>query len=104
MNKETKPEMREVKLVASKESKTGRVYANYVQVALSPYDMTLRFCDAPPGSDITGKKKEMEIPTQCEVVIPIEVAGILANVLKSTYNNYHETYDQEEPPQDSEEN
>ncbi len=101
MSKTPKPATIEVKLIPSEESKAGRMYANFVQVGLSPYDLTMRFCDAPPASNIKGNKKEVEIPTQCEIVIPIEVAGRLANLLGSSYEQYNETYNQKQNPADT---
>ena len=100
MSSKPKPVTKEIKLVASTEPKLGRVYANFVQVGLSPYDMTLRFCDAPPGSDIKGNKKELIIPTQCEIVIPVEVAGSLAALLKATCEKFYEAYDQAQDSED----
>ena len=42
----------EVKFIPSDELISNRLYANYVQVTHSPFDFTLRFCDAPSILDV----------------------------------------------------
>ena len=43
-----------VNLRPDRESQTGRVYSNFVHISGSPWDFTLRFCDAPSGHDIAA--------------------------------------------------
>jgi len=61
-----------VNLIPSDELLPNRLYANYVQVGQSPYDFTLRFCDATPVSDlrkVIENKGGHEIPVVAEIAI-----------------------------------
>lgn len=83
-----------VQLVPNINSKLGRVYSNFVQVSHSPWDFTLRFCDAPPGGDVPKLKKGdmVEIPTIVEVVIPVILMSGLIKALNVQNEKYVKTY------------
>lgn len=65
----------------------SRTYSNYVRVVSSPRDITLQFCDIkPPTSDEdTANLKNspvMKPLVDAEIVLPVDVAQSLLNVLK----------------------
>ena len=81
----------EVNLIPSDEIVSNRVYANYVQVAQSPYDFSLRFCDATPISNIEKVIQgggAYEIPVVAEIAIPFDVMPALIKVLQEQYKKY----------------
>lgn len=79
-----------VELVPNLTSKFGRVYSNFIQVSHSPWDFTLRFCDAPPGGDIPRLRQgnKVEIPTLAEVVIPVTLISPLIRALNDQNEKY----------------
>lgn len=84
-------------LEPSKSSELGRVYSNFVQISHSPWDFTLRFCDAPPAIDLPKVSKDskavtLEIPTKVELIIPVNVIQDLISALKDNYKNYVKYY------------
>ena len=83
----------EIELVPNLNAKLGRVYSNFVQVSHSPWDFTLRFCDAPPGGDIprlNKKGNKIEIPTEVEVVIPASLISDLIRILNEQNKKFME--------------
>ena len=81
----------EVILTPSDELSPNRLHANYVQVAQSPHDFTLRFCDAIPIWDL---KKVVEnegihkIPLVAEIAIPFNLMPSLIEALQTQHKNY----------------
>ncbi len=81
----------EVKFIPSDELISNRLYANYVQITHSPFDFTLRFCDAIPISDL---KKVVEnegihkIPLVAEIAIPLNLMPALIEALQTQHKNY----------------
>ena len=91
MADEKQPEVEQsidVTLAPSDEIIPNRVYSNYVQVAQTPHDYSLRFCDATPIYD-TEKVAEnngiFPIPVVAEIIIPLEVMPSLITTLQAQY-------------------
>lgn len=82
----------EVKIVPDKDTSPGRVYSNFMLVTKSPYDFTLRFCNAPPiweGEIPPNKKKiDLETPIVAEVVVPFEVMPGIIDALSNQYEKH----------------
>ena len=68
----------------------NREYANYVEVSQTPYDISLRFCDATPyrrnKEQINNNSVEHQIPVVAEITIPFEIVPAFINALKSQWN------------------
>ena len=91
---------KELTLVPSKTSKTGRVYSNYAVVSHSPWDFTIRFADAPPGMDVSAatiKDGVVEIPTVAEIVWPVNLMERLIDALTTSHRQYLESYGKSAP-------
>ena len=88
-----------IKITPSLPAKLGRVYSNFIEISHSPFDFTVRFCDAPPGSDIPKLKKsgnEVEVPTIVEVVLPVNVVPALIKALSEQNEKYLEEFQPKE--------
>jgi|GEM_PF-2896222 len=100
-NKKKKKTQVQMKLIPSLPAKLGRIYSNYIEVSHSPWDFTIRFCDAPPGSDVPRLRKgnKLEIPTIIEVIIPANLISGLINALTDQNEKYSkllkETHDED---------
>lgn len=73
----------------------NRFYSNFIQVQHSPYDFTLRFCDATPIYDMDLVIKEggnHRVPVIAEAVIPIEVFPLLIKAMTDKYKQYQDIY------------
>lgn len=79
-----------VKISTYRPEGSRRTYSNHVEVAVSPQDVSLKFCDVMPPSreDIddlikTEKSSELKlrVPVLTEVVISFKVAKALIDVL-----------------------
>ena len=83
-----------VKIVPDRETSPGRVYSNYMAMTQSPYDFTLRFCDAPPiweeELEESVKNMELKIPVVAEIVIPFDMVPGIINALGSQYEKHLE--------------
>lgn len=80
----------EVKLIPTEDLNINREYANYVEVTQTPYDFTLRFCDATPfkvnTEQLENNSVEHPIPIVADIVIPFQIVPHLINALKSQWN------------------
>jgi hypothetical protein len=85
-----------VEFIPSLEPKLGRAYANYAQVSHSPWDFTVRFCEAPPSADIPrliqSGEKEIEIPNVVEIVMAPDLIPLVIRALTTNYEKYINTY------------
>jgi hypothetical protein len=83
-----------VELVPSLQPKGGRIYSNFMQISHSPWDFTVRFCDAPPGGNIprTNKDLKFEIPNLVEIIIPVNVMPGLIGALQTHLEKYEKAY------------
>lgn len=73
-----------------------RIYSNFVEVIHSPYDFTLRFCDATPIYNIEEVEQNdgvHKIPIATEVTIPFDVVKPLINALQDQYKKYKKITD-----------
>lgn len=86
---------RQISLVASKTAKFGRAYANYVSVSTSPWDFTLRFCDAPPGSDVPDEAETVEAETIIQIILAPNVVPGLIDALKQSHKNFVDIYEEQ---------
>jgi len=87
MAKDGKIAMVNLLIVPDKVAVSDRIYANYVQVAHSNFDVTLTFCDVLP-LDANQQKEVMEskilkAPVQVEVAIPMALVESLVNALST---------------------
>ncbi|OGK20273.1 hypothetical protein A3C23_04945 [Candidatus Roizmanbacteria bacterium RIFCSPHIGHO2_02_FULL_37_13b] len=76
----------ELKIIPYRSEDKPRIFSNYVRVVSSSQDITVQFADVkPPESDEETKKimekKELKMPIDVEIVLPIDVARSLASVL-----------------------
>ena len=68
---------------------SNRLYSNFVQVANSPYDFALKFCDAPAvfnQKNIT--EGVLSIPIVAEIVIPFNLMPNLIKTLQIQYEKH----------------
>ena len=67
-----------------------RFYSNVVMIQSTPYDFTLRFCEALPLYDSTkaGAEIESKMPIKAEIVIPKEVFPVLISALQNHYDKH----------------
>ena len=87
----------EVNLVPSDELLPNRLYANYVQVAQTPYDFSLKFCDATPisgGNNIEGKITHT-IPIVAEITISFDLMPSFIKALQDQYEMYRNRIERE---------
>lgn len=81
-----------VNLMPNEDLDINREYANYVAVSQTPYDFSLKFCDATPlhvaKEQIKNNSVEHQIPVVAEIAIPFQVVPALINALKSQWNIY----------------
>ena len=79
----------ELKLKADDTLPAKRLYANYVEVAHSPYDFTLRFCDVGPianVAELAAKGGEHRVPVVSEIAIPFQIVPGLIQALQNQLN------------------
>lgn len=69
-----------------------RMYANYALIDHSPFDFTIRFCDAPPAhdTDLGSQQGEIElrIPVVAEIALPPNLIGGLIRALQEQLEQY----------------
>lgn len=74
-----------------------RIYSNFVDVISSPYDFTLRFCDATPIYNMKEVEQNAgvhKIPIATEIILPFGVMKSLINVLRDQYKGYKKIADE----------
>ncbi|MFZ2634412.1 MAG: DUF3467 domain-containing protein [Desulfosalsimonadaceae bacterium] len=83
----------EVKLKPSYGIEPTRIYANFAEISQSPYDFTIKFCDATPIRDFKKLKEAdgvHDIPVVAEIAVPHAFVPGLIRALKTQYENYQE--------------
>ncbi len=81
-------EERPVQIIPDHAATSPRVYANYVQVSISPIDCTLTFCDViGPQSEEEALKMQktgtLPAPVKAVLVIPAQVVDGLIQALQA---------------------
>jgi len=81
-------EERPVQIIPDHQMHSPRVYANYVQVSISPIDCTLTFCDVMgPQSEEDALKMQksgtLPAPVKAVLVIPTQVVEGLIQALQA---------------------
>jgi hypothetical protein len=81
-------EERPVQIIADPSISSSRVYANYVQVSISPIDCTLTFCDVigPQNEEDALKMQKsgcLPAPVKIVLVIPNQVVEGLIQALQA---------------------
>jgi hypothetical protein len=81
-------EERPVQIIADPTISSSRVYANYVQVSISPIDCTLTFCDVigPQNEEDALKMQKsgyLPAPVKIVLVIPNQVVDGLIQALQA---------------------
>ncbi len=81
-------EERPVQIVADATLTSARVYANFVQVSISPIDCTLTFCDVMgPQSEEEALRMQktglLPSPVKAVLVIPTQIVDGLIQALKA---------------------
>ena len=81
-------EERPVQIVADHSQTSPRVYANYVQVSISPVDCTLTFCDViGPQSEEEALRMQqtgrLPAPVKVVLVIPNQIVDGLIQALQA---------------------
>jgi len=84
-------EERPVKIIADPTQTSNRIYANYVQVSVSPIDCTLTFCDViGPQSDEEALKMQkagtLPAPVKAIIAIPGQIVEGLIQALQAQRN------------------
>ncbi len=82
------PEERAVQIIPDLSTRSQRMYANYVQVSISPIDCTLTFCDVigPQSEEEMLKMQKtgaLPAPVVAVMVIPTQVVEGLIGALNS---------------------
>jgi len=82
------PEERAVQIVPDHTLTSHRIYANYVQVSISPIDCTLTFCDVigPQTEEEALKMQKTGVlpsPVKAVIVIPTQVVEGLIMALQA---------------------
>lgn len=76
-----------------------RIYSNHVSVQSTPFDFTMRFCDATPIFDQPENKGEIvehHIPVLAEIVLPVVIIPSLIEVITQQYEKYLKAYKEPE--------
>jgi hypothetical protein len=81
-------EERPLQIIADYSKSSPRVYANYVQVSISPIDCTLTFCDVVgPLNDEEGLRMQktgtLPAPVRTVLVIPNQIVDGLIQALQA---------------------
>jgi hypothetical protein len=81
-------EERPVQIIADHTKESRRIYANYVQVTMSPIDCTLTFCDVMgPQSEEEALKMQktgsLPAPVRAVMVIPTQIVDGLVQALQA---------------------
>ncbi len=81
-------EERPVQIIADHTQSSPRIYANYVQVSISPIDCTLTFCDVMgPTNDEEAlrmqKSGTLPAPVRAVLVIPNQIVDGLIQALQA---------------------
>jgi hypothetical protein len=81
-------EEKPVQIIADYTTQSPRVYANYVQVSISPIDCTLTFCDViGPQSEEDALKMQktgsLAAPVRAVLVIPTQIVEGLIQALQA---------------------
>lgn len=85
----------EVTLTPNSDIPQKRTYSNFIQVAQTPYDFSLMFCDATPIStgNNTDEKIIHDIPIVAEIVIPFQLVPGFIKALQVQYSIYKDNID-----------
>ncbi|HTY61987.1 MAG TPA: hypothetical protein VMG30_06985 [Acidobacteriota bacterium] len=81
-------EERPVQIIADHTLTSSRIYANYVQVSVSPVDCTLTFCDViGPQSEEEALRMQktgtLPAPVKAVIAIPTQIVDGLINALQA---------------------
>jgi hypothetical protein len=81
-------EERPIQIMADQKLDSPRIYANYVQVSISPIDCTLTFCDViGPQSEEEALKMQktgcLAAPVRAVMVIPTQIVDGLIQALQA---------------------
>lgn len=84
-------EERPVQIIADHTLTSSRIYANYVQVSVSPIDCTLTFCDVlGPQSEEEALKMQktgtLPAPVKAVIAIPNQIVDGLIQALQAQRN------------------
>ncbi|RZB34610.1 MAG: hypothetical protein SRB1_00378 [Desulfobacteraceae bacterium Eth-SRB1] len=83
------PEGIQVTLEPNENIPPRRIYSNYIHVAQTPYDFSLKFCDAVPLSgNNTGGKVTHSIPIVAEIALPFNLIPGFIDALQAQYKLY----------------
>ena len=89
-----KDEPVELKLVVDHSLPSERIYANYMEVQSTPFDLSLTFADAGPVRDLESAKASgiYNIPVVAEIVVPAGIVPAMIKALADQYKKYKEHY------------
>lgn len=85
----------EVRIVPDTTLDSQRIYANSVEVNHTPYDVSLRFCDAEPITPdmVAGKEKfEYRVPIVAHIVVPPRLVPTIITALSFQLKSYEAAY------------
>ena len=76
----------EIKIILYRPEGGGRIYSNYVHVATTPIDVSLRFADVKPPASLDEEKQRkkdgyVKVPALAEIVLDKEIAKSLLKIL-----------------------
>ena len=81
----------EIKPLPSSDIPVSRLYSNYIEIAQSPYDLSLKFCDAIPIKNVEEVQKNkgvFKIPIVTEIAIPFAIVKSLIDALQVHYDQF----------------
>ena len=71
-----------------------RLYSNHISIHSSPFDFTLRFCDALPVYEMPKNLQrgilEVKVPIVAEIIVPLEVFPSLINAMQEHLQKHQE--------------
>jgi hypothetical protein len=82
----------DIKVITERPVGQKREYSTYVEISTNPREVTLKFCDLKPASnpeelERVTKAGQITIPVNTEIVLPIDVAEGVLNILKQHLEN-----------------
>jgi hypothetical protein len=96
--KKAKQEAIQIKLIPDPDMEINypRLYANFAMVQSTPFDITIRFCDALPMFEKPEAPDqgimEKKIPVVAEIVLPVKIFPNLIEAMKKQYDQYLVAY------------
>ena len=83
-------------IVAAEDDTTPRIYTNFCSVQLSPFDITLTFCEMQPLGEKQLREAEQTLvvhaPVRARLAIPPGMVPGLVTALQENFQRYQEAF------------